>query len=59
MDLYEALYTTRAMRRVKPDPIPQQVVRLMMDAAVQSVGWQRPELALRDGHRARDDDSPR
>ena len=22
MDLYEALYTTRAMRRLKPDPIP-------------------------------------
>ena len=22
MDVYEALYTTRAMRRVRPDPIP-------------------------------------
>lgn len=36
MDLYEALYTTRAMRRVKPDPIPQDVVRLIMDAGVRS-----------------------
>ncbi|RPI20183.1 MAG: nitroreductase, partial [Actinobacteria bacterium] len=36
MDLYEALYTTRAMRRVKPDPIPEEVVRLILDAAVRS-----------------------
>jgi nitroreductase len=36
MDLYEALYTTRAMRRVKPDPIPQDVLRLILDAAVRS-----------------------
>jgi hypothetical protein len=25
MDIYEALYTTRAMRRVKPDLIPEDV----------------------------------
>jgi hypothetical protein len=25
MDIYEALYTTRAMRRLKPDPIPYDV----------------------------------
>jgi nitroreductase len=36
MDLTEALYTTRAMRRVKPDPIPGDVVRAMLDAAVRS-----------------------
>lgn len=36
MDLNEALYTTRAMRRVKPDPIPEDVVAAMMDAAVRS-----------------------
>jgi nitroreductase len=36
MDLTEALYTTRAMRRVKPDPIPGEVVRAMLDAAVRS-----------------------
>lgn len=36
MDLNEALYTTRAMRRVKPDPIPNEVVASMMDAAVRS-----------------------
>ena len=36
MDLYEALYTTRAMRRVAPDPIPEDVVRLMLDAAIRA-----------------------
>lgn len=36
MDLFEALYTTRAMRRVSPDPIPNDVVEGMLDAAVRS-----------------------
>ena len=33
MDLHEALYTTRAMRRVRPDPIPLDVQARMLDAA--------------------------
>lgn len=36
MDLNEALYTTRAMRRVSTDPIPDDVVAAMMDAAIRS-----------------------
>ncbi|MEW9529899.1 nitroreductase family protein [Microbispora sp. NPDC049125] len=36
MDLFEALYTTRAMRRVKPDPIPLNVQEQIMDAAVRA-----------------------
>jgi len=36
MDLHEALYTTRAMRRVKTTPIPEDVVRAMLDAAIRS-----------------------
>ncbi len=36
MDLYEALYTTRAMRRVSSDPVPEDVVQRMLDAAVRS-----------------------
>lgn len=36
MQLNEALYTTRAMRRVTPDPIPEDVVVAMMDAAVRA-----------------------
>ena len=36
MDLNEALYTTRAMRRVKPDPIPEDAVKAMLDAAIRA-----------------------
>ena len=36
MDLYEALYTTRAMRRVKPDKIPADVQRRILDAAIRA-----------------------
>ncbi|HWB90042.1 MAG TPA: nitroreductase family protein [Acidimicrobiia bacterium] len=36
MDLYEALYTTRAMRRVRSDPIPDAVIACILDAAVRA-----------------------
>ena len=36
MELSEALYTTRAMRRVSSDPIPADVVQSMLDAAIRS-----------------------
>ena len=36
MDIYEALYTTRAMRRAKPDPIPMEAQAKIMDAAVRA-----------------------
>ncbi|NUR61457.1 MAG: nitroreductase family protein [Catenulispora sp.] len=36
MDIYEALYTTRAMRRVKPDPIPESVQARILDAAIRA-----------------------
>lgn len=36
MDLFEALYTTRAMRRVSPDPVPDEVIAAMLDAAVRA-----------------------
>lgn len=36
MDVYEALYTTRAMRRVKSDPIPMDVQMRILDAAVRA-----------------------
>lgn len=36
MDVIEALYTTRAMRRVKPDPIPELVQKKILDAAIRA-----------------------
>ena len=45
MDVFEVLYTTRAMRRVRPDPVPMEVQAQILDAAVRgpsggnSQGW--------------------
>ncbi len=43
MNIYEALYTTRAMRRLKPDPIPYEVQARILDAAIHAPhigeGW--------------------
>ena len=43
MDIYEALYTTRAMRRLKTDPIPHAVQARILDAAIRAPnidqGW--------------------
>ncbi|HYZ99659.1 MAG TPA: nitroreductase family protein [Acidimicrobiales bacterium] len=36
MDIYEALYTTRAMRRVRPDPIPADTQARILDAAIRA-----------------------
>jgi nitroreductase len=36
MDIYEALYTTRAMRRMKPAPIPYDVQARILDAAIRA-----------------------
>ncbi len=36
MDVYEALYTTRAMRRVRSDPIPADVQARILDAAIRA-----------------------
>ena len=36
MDVFEALYTTRAMRRVKEDSIPDNVIKSIMDSAIRA-----------------------
>jgi nitroreductase len=36
LDVYEALYTTRAMRRCRPDPIPEDVQARILDAAIRA-----------------------
>ena len=36
MDVYEALYTTRAMRRVRSDPVPLDVQARILDAAIRA-----------------------
>lgn len=36
MDIYEALYTTRMMRRMRPDPVPIGTQARILDAAIRS-----------------------
>jgi nitroreductase len=36
MDAYEALYTTRAMRRLRPDPVPDEVIARIIDAGIRA-----------------------
>ena len=36
MDVFEALYTTRAMRRVKEDPIPDEIIKSIIDSAIRA-----------------------
>jgi hypothetical protein len=36
VDIEEALYTTRAMRRVRPDPVPLEVQEKILDAAIRA-----------------------
>ncbi len=36
MDLFEAIYTLRSMRRLKPDPIPDEAIRTILDAAIRA-----------------------
>jgi nitroreductase len=36
VDINEALYTTRAMRRVRPDPVPLDVQEKILDAAIRA-----------------------
>jgi nitroreductase len=34
--LFEAMYTARAMRRLKPDPVPEEVITKILDAAIRA-----------------------
>jgi nitroreductase len=36
VDIYEAIYTTRSMRRLRPDPIPLDVQARILDAAIRA-----------------------
>ena len=36
MDIFEAIFTQRAMRRLKPDPVPEDLVWKVLDAAIRA-----------------------
>ncbi|MGC1676528.1 MAG: nitroreductase family protein [Candidatus Binataceae bacterium] len=36
MDIFEAMYSARALRRFKPDPVPDEVLTKVLDAAIRA-----------------------
>jgi nitroreductase len=34
--LFEAMYTARALRRLKPDPVPDELITGLLDAAIRA-----------------------
>ena len=43
MDLFHALYTTRALRRLKPDPVPEELLFQLVDAAIRAPSGQNAQ----------------
>jgi nitroreductase len=34
--LFEAMYSARALRRLKPDPVPEEIIMQILDAAIRA-----------------------
>jgi nitroreductase len=55
--LFEAMYTQKALRRLKPDPVPDDMIRKLIDAAIRapSGGNRQPWgfVVVRDGEAKR------
>src|SRR5260370_7864399 len=36
IELFDAIYSARALRRLKPDPVPQEIITRILDAAIRA-----------------------
>jgi nitroreductase len=36
IDVFEAIYSARALRRFKPDPVPDDIITRVLDAAIRA-----------------------
>ena len=36
LDVFEAIHTARALRRLKPDPVPENLITRILDAAIRA-----------------------
>ncbi len=43
LSLHDAIYTLRAMRRLKPDPVPEEDLRYVIDAATQAASGENTQ----------------
>ncbi|HEU5094352.1 MAG TPA: nitroreductase family protein, partial [Reyranella sp.] len=57
IDLFEAMYTARALRRLKPDPVPDDVMTQVLDAAIRAPSGGNAQnwifIVVRDAERRR------
>ena len=44
--LFEAIYSARALRRLKPDPVPDDVIARILDAAIRALTSPRGRVVL-------------
>src|ERR1700749_3496985 len=55
--LFEAMYTARALRRLKPDPVPEEVITRILDAAIRAPSAGNAQnwafIVVRDGEQRR------
>jgi nitroreductase len=38
IELFEAIYSARALRKFRPDPVPDELISKILDAAIQALG---------------------
>jgi nitroreductase len=36
IELFDAIYSARALRRLKPDPVPEDIITRILDAAIRA-----------------------
>jgi hypothetical protein len=53
-DLFEIIRTTRSMRRLKPDPVPTELIRKILEACLRPERRQHAALAVPGNPRCED-----
>ena len=51
--LFDAMYTARALRRLKPDPVPEELITRVLDAAIRAPSGGNAIVAREDAPRSR------
>src|ERR1700748_3102217 len=55
--LFDAMYSARALRRLKPDPVPEEIITRILDAAIRAPSAGNSQnwtfIVVRDGEQRR------
>jgi nitroreductase len=56
--LFDAIYSARALRRLKPDPVPEEIINRILDAAIRAPSAGNTQnwafIVVRDGEQRAD-----